>query len=112
MKTPILIALSAGLVTAAVIRAAPALAEPAAVHVSIVRTADLDLATGVGKRRLDHRLAIAASEACGTASDADLIGKKNVRRCREDALARARAQIDRLIAAGRVNPTVAVAAAR
>lgn len=112
MKSPILIALGAGLVTAAAIRAAPALAEPVAVHVSIVRTIDLDLATGEGWRRLDHRLAVAASEVCGTASDADLIGKKNARRCREDALARAKTQRDRLMTAGRVNPTVAVTAAR
>ena len=63
--------------------ATPAIAaEPAAPATSIVRTADLDLASKVGQRALDRRLSIAIAEVCGTASDADLAGQNEVRRCR------------------------------
>jgi UrcA family protein len=93
MKQTILIILSSFLATAAVIKAAPAVAEPAPtnVNVSIVRTADLDLSTDNGRRQLDQRLVSAAREVCGTASDADLAGKNKVRQCRHDVLASARA---------------------
>ena len=93
MKSPILIALGSFLVTAAALKAAPALAEPVpAQNVSIVETADLNLSTSAGQRQLDHRLIIAAGEVCDTASDVDLAGKNEVRQCRADVLAKARAR--------------------
>ena len=62
--------------------ATPALAAPPAPATSIVRTADLDLASKSGQRALDRRISIAVAEVCGTASVADLAGQNEVRRCR------------------------------
>jgi UrcA family protein len=96
------IASAAFLVTAAVIKAAPALAEPVSpeVNVALVHTADLDLSTDAGKRALDQRLVIAAREVCGTASDVDLHGKNQVRQCRADVLAKARENGEQLASRG------------
>src|SRR5512133_3711882 len=91
------IVLTSFLVTAAVIKGAPALAEPAAAqNVSIVHTSDLDLSTAAGRAALNHRLVTAAFEVCGTASDVDLAGKNRVRACRADVLAKARADGEQL----------------
>jgi UrcA family protein len=93
------ITLSAFLVTAALVKGAPALAEPVQPHnVAIVHTGDLDLTTRAGREALDHRLVNAAYEACGTPSDVDLVGKNKARECRADVLASARAQSDQLAA--------------
>jgi UrcA family protein len=89
VNKPLLIILGSALATGAVIKAAPALAEPNQA-VSIVRTADLDLSTDAGRKALDHRLVTAAFEVCGTASDVDLAGKNLVRQCRFSVLAKAR----------------------
>lgn len=101
MKNPFLIALASALVTTAAIKAAPAFAEqPAAgaTNVRLVQTADLDLGSGSGQRKLDRRLAIAAREVCGTASDLDIEGRNAVRKCRDETLARARARRDSVVA--------------
>jgi len=98
MKKGVLIALVSGLATAALIKAAPALAQAATRNVAIVATADLDLSSNAGRSELDHRLARAAYEVCDSASDADLAGKNEVRECRADVLARARAQTRQLAA--------------
>jgi UrcA family protein len=93
--TALKIAITSFVITAGLIKGAPALAQPASapeVHVSIVQTADLDLSSAAGKRQLDQRLARAAREVCGTASDSDLEGKNDVRECRADVLAKARAE--------------------
>ena len=66
--------------------AAPVLAEPIKVT-STVQTDDLDLSNAKGQRELDRRLALAVKEVCGTASDADIEGKNEVRRCRVETLA-------------------------
>ena len=88
MKNPYVIALASALITAGAIRAAPALAEPASsdvqTYVSYVKTADLDLASESGQRTLDRRLAQAAREVCGTASDVDLVGQNKARECRAE----------------------------
>lgn len=114
MKKPILIAVGSALATAALLRADAALAEGTAdpsMVVSLVRTADLDLASADGRRALDRRLAAAARDVCGQASDADLAGRNDVRACRVDVLARARADSTILLAAAR-NPVIAVTASR
>ena len=102
MKNAMLITLASALITAAAINAAPALAEardaPSELNVSLVRTADLDLHTADGRRRLEQRLANAAREVCGTASDVDLEGKQAVRKCRDETLAKARAQREAALA--------------
>jgi UrcA family protein len=104
-----IIAVSA-IATAAVIKAVPAFSEPApAQNVSIVHTKDLDLSSKAGRGTLDRRLVTAAFEVCGTASDADLSGKNQVRGCRADVLAKARAESEQL--ASRAG-TIVVAAAR
>ena len=86
------IAFGAFLVTAALLKTVPALAEPAvAPNVRIVQTADLDLSSPAGRVALDRRLIAAAAEVCGTPSDADLAGKNRARECRAEVLANARA---------------------
>ena len=113
MKQTLKIIFASALATAAVIKAIPALAETApAQNVSIVRTADLDLTTKAGRDQLNQRLVIAAREVCGTASDADLAGKNDVRQCRHSVLADARAKGDSLIASRAGGRTIFVAASR
>ena len=115
MKQGLKIVLTAGIVTAGLIKGAPAVAgQPVQpdTNVSYVRTADLDLSTPAGQHQLDSRLAIAAREVCGAASDADLEGKNDVRQCRADTLASARAKRDSLVAAVQPGGTIAIAAAR
>lgn len=78
--------------------ATPALAEPPAIATSTVQTADLDLSSQAGQRALDRRLSQAAKEVCGTASDVDIAGKNEVRRCRVETLASLSAERDQHIA--------------
>jgi UrcA family protein len=108
MKTPILIAAASFAVTAALIKAAPAVAEPAQ-NVSVVQTADLDLSTEAGRAALDHRLVVAAYDVCGTGADADLAGQNAARQCRADVLATARARSEELASRGRA---IRIAASR
>ena len=61
--------------------ATPALAEPPALVTSTVQTADLDLSSSGGQRALDRRLALAAKDVCGTASNVDPAGQNDVRKC-------------------------------
>lgn len=116
MKKPILIALTSALITAGAIKAAPAFAEaPAAqppVQIALVPTADLDLSTSAGQHQLDIRLARAAREVCGIASDVDLVGGNDVRKCRDETLAKANAQRAELLAAADRGAQIAVMAAR
>ena len=115
MKAISIILVSA-LITTAAIKAAPALAEAPApageTNVSLVRTADLDLGSETGRRQLDRRLERASREVCGSASDADIEGKNEVRRCRAETLAKARGERDRRIVAAAGEPLIAVTAAR
>lgn len=78
--------------------ATPALAEPPVTAQSTIQTADLDLSTAKGRRALDLRLNQAVKEVCGTASDADIEGKNDVRRCRVETLARLASERDQRIA--------------
>ena len=113
--TTIKIILTSFVITAGLIKGAPALAQPAQpadVNVSFVRTADLDLSTGAGQRQLDIRLAHAAREVCGTASDVDLQGKNEVRKCRGEVLARAHGDRNALLAAAGRGATLAITASR
>ena len=116
MKKPILIALTSALITAGALKAVPAFAEapaaPPPVEVALVQTADLDLSTSAGQRQLDVRLARAARDVCGTASDADLVGANDVRKCRDDTLAKANAQRAELLAAANRGARIAIMAAR
>jgi UrcA family protein len=101
MKQTLRIIAFSALATAAVIKAAPALADPSPAQiVSIVHTGDLDLSTRAGRTALDHRLVSAAFEVCGTVSDADLVGKNKARACRADVLAKARAEGEQLASGG------------
>jgi UrcA family protein len=90
------IGLTAFLITAGMIKAAPVLAAPQIESVSLVRTSDLDLTTEKGRATLQHRLANAAADVCGTASSADLVGSNKIRECRVDVLAKARLDSVRL----------------
>ena len=111
MTKAIQIAAAAFLITAVAIKATPALADPAApVNVSRVQTADLDLSTRAGRRALDIRLANAARDVCGTASDVDLQGKNEVRKCRIEVLAKANAQRGQLLAAAGRGAVIQIAA--
>ena len=114
MKKAIHIVLASALITTGVIKAAPALAQTTAqdVNISLVRTGDLDLLSADGQRKLDQRLAHAAREVCGTASDVDVEGKNAVRKCRDDTLARVRGDRDVIVAAAARGAFVAVTASR
>jgi UrcA family protein len=91
MKQTLKIIAASAFATTLVIKAVPALAEPAPVqNFIIVHTADLDLSSKSGRATLDHRLLMAAHDVCGAASDVDLVGKNQVRTCRADVLAKAR----------------------
>ena len=101
--TALRIIIASALITTGAIKAVPALAQTAPspdVSVSIVSTADLDLATDAGKRALDHRLVNAAREVCGSAADVDLAAQNKARDCRTDVLAKARAEGAQLAARG------------
>ena len=105
MNTSLKIAIGSFLAAAAVIKGAPALAEPAQPqNVSIVRTADLDLSSETGRRHLEQRLIGAARDVCGTASDVDLEGKNEVRACRSEVLDKARSQGEQLASRGGPDP--------
>lgn len=95
MKQTLKIILGSALITAAVLKTVPALAEavPVPVNSRVVHTFDLDLSSEAGRRQLDVRLANAAREVCGVASDADLAGKKQVRACRSETVAKARNRV-------------------
>ena len=111
MKQTLRIIIASFLATAAVIKAAPASAEPAPtnVNISVVRTADLDLSTKAGQRQLEQRLSQAAREVCGTAADFDLEGKNDVRACRDKVLARAHADRDQLYASAEHSGSITLA---
>jgi UrcA family protein len=117
MKNPYFIGLTAALITAGAIKATPAFSQPPAAqadtYVSYVHTSDLDLSSESGRRALEKRLARAAREVCGTASDVDLQGKNAVRDCRDEAIARATGQRDAILAgAAERGAVIAVTAAR
>jgi UrcA family protein len=112
MKNAITIALASALITTAVIKAAPALAEAPVTETRVthVQTGDLDLNSSAGRHQLDLRLARAAREVCGTASDADLRGKNEVRQCRAEVLAEARGKLDVMLAKSLDRGVIAVTA--
>jgi UrcA family protein len=111
MKNIALFALALIASAATIAPTASQASEPAAVT-SVVQTADLDLATGSGQRELDRRIVRAAREVCGIASDADLVGKNDVRQCRDETIAAAAAQRQQLLAAARSGSPILVASAR
>ncbi len=79
---------------------APVLAQPIENdRVEIVRVADLDLGSRAGVRALDRRIDRAVREVCGAASDADLEGQNEVRRCRTATRQRLALERERAIAA-------------
>lgn len=72
----------------------------------VVRFADLDLSSESGQSKLDRRIRAAANEVCGTASDADLEGKNDVRACRADTYSQASRQVAVAIASAQKSQTV------
>lgn len=109
MKQTLKIMAVSALATAALIKGVPATAETPAQNVVVVATADLDLSTKAGRSQLDTRLLQAAQQVCGTASDADLAGKNDVRQCRHEVLANARAKSWSLIAAAGKSAPILIA---
>ena len=89
--------------------ATPAFAEPPSPATSIVRVADLDLASQAGQRSLDRRLSLAIAEVCGTASDADLAGQNEVRRCRVATRQRVSSELELRTASASIGSTVIAA---
>jgi UrcA family protein len=75
----------------------------------IVALADLDLETAAGRNALDTRIARAAIELCGWASDGDLAGGNDIRACRDRAIAGAQAQVEQRLASHRAAPIVLAA---
>ncbi len=107
MKQTLKIIAGSALATAALIKAVPALAQPAPIEFSIVHTADLDLTTEAGRRSLDRRLVTAAYAVCGAAFDVDLAGSNDVRACRVSVLAKARGESSALASRSGANIIVA-----
>ena len=116
MKNPFVIAFASALITAGAIKAAPALAETPSgnveTYVSYVKTSDLDLASENGRRTLDRRVAQAAREVCGTPSDVDLVGQNKARECRAEAVAKANAEREAVLAAAKRGAVIAITASR
>lgn len=79
---------------------------------SIVETADLDLSSASGQRELDRRIAGAARDVCGEASNVDLEGRNAVRACRDATIAEASAKREQLFAAARSGTPILIASAR
>ena len=88
----------------------PVLAAEASQVTSIVRTADLDLSSDEGRKLLDRRIAQAAREVCGAASDVNLEGKNAARKCRDETIAAVDAQREQLFAAAARGAPIVVAA--
>ena len=88
--------------------AQPAAAQgPAADRTQIVSYADLDLSREADVRELDRRIDRAVKQVCGIASDIDLEGKNEVRRCRTLTSASLAAERGRALAsASRPSPVV------
>jgi UrcA family protein len=84
--------------------ATPALAEPPVTVSTTVQIADLDLSSKSGQQALNHRLNLAAKEVCGVASDVDVAGKNDVRRCRGETLAKLANERDQRVAAASNEP--------
>lgn len=99
----------ASLLLAALV-ATPVIAEPAPTSRVIVRVADLDLASAVGQRLLDRRLALAVTEVCGTASESDLAGSNDVRRCHGETRVRIAAERDRVVELASRSMSIVIAA--
>jgi UrcA family protein len=91
--------LSSLILALSALSATPALAQSTnfADNRIVVRTADLDLSGATGQRTLDHRIANAIIEACGTASNIDPAGQNDVRNCRTQTEARVAADRERLV---------------
>lgn len=81
----------------------PASAQPAHADMKTqaISYADLDLGTEAGVKALDQRIRAAVKAACGIASDADLEGQNELRRCRAEATARAELQRSQAMASAR-----------
>jgi UrcA family protein len=110
MKDTLRIIAASALITGLLVKAVPALAEPALSRaVSVVRTGDLNLGTAKGQRELDRRLVIAAGEVCGAPIDVDPAGRNDIRLCRQSVLTEARAQSEALIAARATNAIIQIA---
>ena len=75
-----------------VLVASAVVASPAPAETRIVSYADLDLNSPSGQAVLDQRIHSAIVQVCGGAYPADLQGRREVRRCREQAAATATAQ--------------------
>ena len=63
-----------------------------------VSAADLNLSTPEGSAMLRQRVKAAAYTLCGQTGSADIVGNADVRRCRKEAIASAKPQVDTLLA--------------
>lgn len=89
---------------------APAFAEPVAPLLShAVQTADLDLTNAADRTRLAHRVRHAVNLVCGEASDTDLTGKNEVRRCRTETRRNVESQLNAAFASAERPAVVASA---
>jgi UrcA family protein len=87
-------AVAAGLLTLG-LAAAPAVAQP--VETVLVSYADLDLASQIGRQRLDRRIAYAAEQVCGGYSPVELRWAAAVRACQFETIADVAPQRDAAI---------------
>ena len=84
---------------------APVAAQPpqSQPHAARIAYDDLDLGSARGIAELDRRIDGAVRDYCGTASDINLRGKNDVRRCRVEARAGAARQREQALAASRAS---------
>jgi len=87
-------AVAAGLLTLG-LAASPAVAQP--VETVLVSYADLDLASQIGRQRLDRRIAYAAEQVCGSFSPIELRWAAAVRSCQFETIADVAPQRDAAI---------------
>jgi UrcA family protein len=89
------------LAIAALVASQPATAQSVETRSIAVRTADLDLRTPAGAAELEHRIAHAAANACGTISMSSLEERDRTDACRAKAKADAMAEANTLVAAAK-----------
>lgn len=84
----------------------PAVARPVEPRSAPVEYRDLNLQSREGVRTLERRLWRAVVEVCGTASDFDLEGDRDVRRCRNETRRLGAAQVDAVVANAAANRSI------
>lgn len=82
------------------------------VRSQVVPYSDIDLATAKGAAEFNRRVRVATESVCGTASDFDLAGQNDVRRCIVENKQRAALETRNAIARGNLESSIRIADSR